>query len=104
MAIGFSPVNTADFGVFTVCIELDINVRQRLWMSQSNQVSSFLGGHDGGNSGNTQYITFFGGTTFNKLEGGRLHMNISGSNGKPVCSGFFADIDHVGITSGVKMG
>ena len=73
-------------------------------MAQRNQVAGFLGAHDAGQAGNAQHIAFFGGAGLHQRQRGGQHADAPTRHGHAVRAGLGADIDHVRLTLGIKMG
>jgi hypothetical protein len=59
---------------------------------------------NGGNTGNAQYVAFFGVALFNQVQGAGLHADTAACHGDSFCVGFAADINHVRLATLIKMG
>jgi hypothetical protein len=59
---------------------------------------------NGGNTGNAQYVAFFGIALLNQLQGAGLHADTAGRHRDSFCVGFAADIHHVCLATLIKMG
>ena len=85
-------------------VKLHGDPRQGQRVAQRNEFAGLFGRHDGGHAGNAQHIAFFGAATFNQLARGGQHLDAAARNGNAVRVGFAADIDHMGLALGVKVG
>ncbi len=83
--------------------ELNAHMGECNWMAERNEISCFLGRLNSGDSGNAKYITLFMCTGLNQFIGVRIHLNTASGNGYPVGRSFIADVDHMGLATGIKM-
>ena len=88
----------------TVDAEFGGNACQGDWVAEWNQFPRAFGCLDGGNSGNTEHIAFFGRAGADECQGLWLHENRAGSAGEAGGFCLFANINHVGLAGGIEMG
>ena len=93
-----------DAGAGRIGFKTDGHAGQCQRVAQGNQVTGFFGCHDAGNSGDAQYIAFFGGALKNERQRGSIHHNASLRQCNAVRGGFAAYVNHVRLTLRVKMG
>ena len=73
-------------------------------VAEWNQFTGALGGLNGGNAGDAEYVTFFGISVANQRQGFRLHGDGAGGTGDAGGFGFAADIHHMCLPGLVEMG
>src|SRR5690606_36985447 len=82
----------------------DADLGQRNGMTERNQFSGFLGGHDAGNAGNGERVALLQAPAHDGGDGFRLAGETRLGHGSTPGDGLFADIDDVGLSLGIEMG
>ena len=73
-------------------------------VAEGDEVAGFFCGHDGGDAGYAQYITFFGRAALHNGQGFGLHGDAAFGDCDAVGAGLVADVDHMGLALGVEVG
>src|SRR5690242_5374324 len=72
-------------------------------MAKRNQTVCTFGGHDAGQTGGAEHITFHRVAGKYEIERLRPHDHAPFGHGDPFSSTFVTDIDHVGLTASIQM-
>jgi beta-barrel assembly-enhancing protease len=83
--------------------EFDRDPCQRDGVAEWNQVTGTLGGLDGGDAGDPQYVTLLGIACAYQRQGFGFHADTPGRAGNALGFGLGTDIDHVGLAGGIEM-
>ena len=73
-------------------------------MTQGDQLTGLLGGHDAGDAGDPQHVAFFCAAAFDDGQGGWQHFDAPARNADALRVRLVRHVHHVGLTLGVKMG
>jgi hypothetical protein len=72
-------------------------------VAQGDQIGGLLGCLDACDASNSKDIPLFMTSRLNQFIGGSMHLNTTTSNGYSVGGGLIANIDHMGLATGIKV-
>jgi hypothetical protein len=80
--------------------QIDADFLDREGMAKGDEIAGLLGGHDSGDAGGGEDVTFRGVTGLDRREGGGQHFDQGDGGGFAAGAGFGRNVHHVGFALG----